>query len=51
MTIRPRTPRSIARVSEHLAAATLREIARKKRKLVARDVVTHVIEADTRERD
>src|SRR3954468_950165 len=36
---------------DRLAAAALRESARKKRKLVERDVVTHVIEADTRERD
>ena len=36
---------------DRLAAAALRETARKKRKLVERDVVTHVIEADTRERD
>jgi hypothetical protein len=34
-----------------LFAAALRESARKKRKLVERDVVTPVIEADTRERD
>ena len=31
--------------------AKLRESARKKRRLVERDVVTQVIEADTRERD
>ena len=36
---------------DRLAAAALRETARKKRKLVERDVVTHVIEADTRERE
>ena len=36
---------------DRLAAAALRETARKKRKLVERDVVTRVIEADTRERD
>jgi type II secretory pathway predicted ATPase ExeA len=36
---------------DRLAAAALRESARKKRKLVERDVVIHVIEADTRERD
>jgi type II secretory pathway predicted ATPase ExeA len=36
---------------DRLAAAALRESARKKRKLVERDVVTRVIEADTRERD
>jgi len=36
---------------DRLAAAALRESARKKRKLVERDVVTQVIEADTRERD
>lgn len=36
---------------DRLAAAALRETARMKRKLVERDVVTHVIEADTRERD
>ena len=35
---------------DRVAAAALRESARKKRKLVERDVVTHVIEADTRER-
>ena len=29
----------------------LRETARKKKKLVERDVVAHVVEADTRERD
>ena len=36
---------------DRLAAAALRETARKKRKLVERDVVIQVIEADTRERD
>ena len=36
---------------DRLAAAALRESARKKRKLVECDVVTQVIEADTRERD
>ena len=36
---------------DRLAAAALRETARKKRKLVERDVVARVIEADTRERD
>ena len=36
---------------DRLAAAALRESARKKRKLVERDVVTRLIEADTRERD
>jgi general secretion pathway protein A len=36
---------------DRLAAAALREAARKKRKLVERDAVTRVIEADTRERD
>jgi len=36
---------------DRLAAAALRETARKKRKLVERDVVAHVIEVDTRERD
>jgi hypothetical protein len=36
---------------DRLAAAALRETSRKKRKLVERDVVIHVIEADTRERD
>jgi type II secretory pathway predicted ATPase ExeA len=36
---------------DRLAAAALRESARKKRKLVERDVVTQVIETDTRERD
>ena len=36
---------------DRLATAALRETARKKRKLVERDVVTRVIEADTRERD
>ncbi len=36
---------------DRLAAAALRETARKKKKLVERDVVTLVIEADTRERD
>lgn len=35
---------------DRLAAAALRETARKKRKLVERDVVVRVIEADTRER-
>lgn len=33
------------------AAAALRETARKERKLVERDVVSRVIETDTRERD
>jgi general secretion pathway protein A len=36
---------------DRLAAHTLRETARKKRKLVERDVAARVIEADTRERD
>lgn len=36
---------------DRLAASALRETARKKRKLVERDVVIRVIEADTRERD
>ncbi len=36
---------------DRLAAAALRETARKKRKLVERDVVARVIEDDTRERD
>ncbi len=36
---------------DRLAAAALRETARKKRKLVERDVVSRAIEADTRERD
>ncbi len=36
---------------DRLAAAALRETARKKRKLIERDVVARVIEADTRERD
>ena len=36
---------------DRLAARALRETARKKRKLVERDVVTRVVEADTRERD
>lgn len=36
---------------DRLAAAALRETARKQRKLVERDVVSRVIEADTRERD
>ena len=36
---------------DRLAAAALRETARKKRKLVERDVAARVIEADTRERD
>ncbi len=36
---------------DRLAAAALRETARKKKKLVERDVVAQVIEADTRERD
>jgi hypothetical protein len=35
---------------DRLAAAALRETAKKKRKLVERDVVAHVIEADNRER-
>jgi hypothetical protein len=36
---------------DRLATGTLRETARKKRKLVERDVVIRVIEAETRERD
>ena len=36
---------------DRLATGALRETARKKRKLVERDVVIRVIEADTRERD
>jgi hypothetical protein len=36
---------------DRLAAAALRESARKKRKLIEREVVTQVIEADTGERD
>ncbi len=36
---------------DRLAAAALRETARKKRKLVERDIFIHVIEVDTRERD
>jgi type II secretory pathway predicted ATPase ExeA len=36
---------------DRLAAAALRETARKKRKLVERDVVIRVVEADTRERE
>jgi len=36
---------------DRLAAAALRETARRKRKIVERDVVARVIEADTRERD
>lgn len=36
---------------DRLAAHALRETACKNRKLVERDVVTRVIEADTRERD
>jgi type II secretory pathway predicted ATPase ExeA len=36
---------------DRLAAAALRETAKKKRKLVERDVVARVIEADNRERD
>lgn len=36
---------------DRLAAAALRETARKKKKLVERDIVAHVVEADTRERD
>jgi type II secretory pathway predicted ATPase ExeA len=36
---------------DRLAAHALRETARKKRKLVERDVVARVIEADARERD
>jgi len=36
---------------DRLAAAAPRETAHRKRKLVERDVVTRVIEADTRERD
>jgi general secretion pathway protein A len=36
---------------DRVAAAALRETARKKKKLVERDVMARVIEADTRERD
>jgi type II secretory pathway predicted ATPase ExeA len=36
---------------DRLCSAALRETFRKKRKLVERDVVGRVIEADTRERD
>lgn len=36
---------------DRLAAAALRDTARKNKKLVERDVVAHVIETDTRERD
>lgn len=36
---------------DRLAAHALRETARRNKKLVERDVVTRVIEADTRERD
>jgi general secretion pathway protein A len=36
---------------DRVAAAVLRETARKKKKLVERDVMARVIEADTRERD
>ncbi|MEZ4361483.1 MAG: hypothetical protein R3B48_14950 [Kofleriaceae bacterium] len=36
---------------DRLAAAALRETARRKRKIVERDVVIRVIEADTCERD
>jgi type II secretory pathway predicted ATPase ExeA len=36
---------------DRLCSAALRETARKKRKLVERDIVSRVIEADTRERD
>ncbi|MDZ4755114.1 MAG: hypothetical protein SGJ11_11550 [Phycisphaerae bacterium] len=36
---------------DRLAAAAVRETAKKKRKLVERDVVARVIEAGTRERD
>ncbi len=36
---------------DRLAAAALRETARRKKKLVERDVMARVIEADTRERD
>ena len=36
---------------DRLATAALRETARRKRKIVERDVVIRVIEADTRERD
>jgi general secretion pathway protein A len=36
---------------DRVAAAALRETARKKKKLVQRDVLARVIEADTRERD
>lgn len=36
---------------DRLAAAALRETTRKKKKLVGGDVVAHVVEADTRERD
>jgi hypothetical protein len=35
---------------DRLAATALRETAKKKRKIVERDVVARVIEADTRER-
>lgn len=35
---------------DRLCAGALRETARRKRKLVERDVVSRVIEADTRER-
>ena len=36
---------------DRLAAAALRETAKKKRKLVERDIVARVIEADSWERD
>ena len=36
---------------DRLAAAALRETARRKRKLVERDTIARVIEEDTRERD
>jgi hypothetical protein len=41
---------SAMRAPDRLAAAPLRETARKKRKLVDRAVVSRVIEPDTRER-
>jgi hypothetical protein len=43
--------RHAGRDLDRLATAALREIARKKRKLVERDLVTRVIEVDARERD
>jgi len=36
---------------DRLAAAALRETARRKRKIVERDTTARVIEEDTRERD